>query len=279
MKRLLTVHEFSKYSGVEKTTLRYWDEIGLFSPVLRDPNTGYRHYMTDQLAAVNFIVFLSKLNIPLKIIKKVSRSKTPESIIRLLEAQQKKLDIEMRRLLESYSVIHERLEMLRYGVRITQSKLPDYESFVPDFTVRHMEEGSFILGPGANIGGDVEFHDALMAFRWQAEDLRINLSYPIGSYYRSMEAFVAHPDAPDNLFSSDPNGNSKWPEGDYLTGYARGYYGDFGDVPEKMEAYAKEHNLALSGPVFQMYLHDEVCLNDPSRYLVQFSVSCMKRER
>ncbi len=70
MKRFLTVHEFAKLSGIKKTTLRHWDEIGLFAPVVRDPNTGYRYYMTDQLAAVNFIVFLSGLNIPLKTIKK-----------------------------------------------------------------------------------------------------------------------------------------------------------------------------------------------------------------
>ncbi len=136
----------------------------------------------------------------------------------------------------------------------------DMEYYVPEISVRSMREGRFTLGPITNIGGNIKFNDAFLAFRKQAEDLHINLSYPIGSYYCSMEPFVKHPDAPTNFFSSDPNGNSKWPQGNYLTGYSRGRYGDFGNTPEMMKAYAAKENLELTGPVFQIYLHDEICI-------------------
>ncbi len=274
MKKLLSVQEFSKLSGIEKTTLRYWDEIGLFSPLIRDPANRYRSYSPDQIATVDFIVLLSKLNIPLKTIDIVRQNKTPERIVRLFEEHQKTLDIELRRLHESYAVIHERLRMIRYGMHVT---CQDEEDFVPDFAVRYMPEGRFILGPCTDIHEDNQLLDALMAFRRQSNELRINLSFPVGGYYHSMGAFVDNPDAPSHFFSSDPNGNRKWPMGDYLTGYSRGAYGEYGDTPEKMRVYAIEQNLVLNGPVFQIYLHDEICLDDPSKYLVQFAVCCTKK--
>jgi DNA-binding transcriptional MerR regulator len=279
MKRLLSVNEFAKLSGIEKTTLRYWDEIGLFSPVMRDPENNYRCYTPDQLTAVNFIIVLSRLNIPLKTINAIKQNKTPDRIIQVLEEQERKLNSELRKLQENYSVIHERLGMIRYGMRALGGINGFNAGTIPDFTVRHIEEGKYILGPNTNIDEDEKFYDAFLNFRRQAEDMRINLSYPIGGYYRSIDNFVNAPGSPNNFFSSDPNGNSKWPEGDYLTGYSRGYYGDFGDVPERMRSYAKENDLVLNGPVFEIYLHDEICLNDPSNYLVQFSVNCTKKPR
>ncbi len=275
MKKILTVNEFSKLTGIEKTTLRYWDDIGLFSPTVRDPETNYRGYTIDQYSAVNFITILSKLNIPLKTINVVKQNRTPARIVHLLEKHEKNLDAELRRLLESYSVIHERLRMMRYGMEITNNN----DSCVPDFTIRHMPEGKYILGPSANTYGDDRLYNTLVDFRKSAENMRINLSYPIGSYYQSMNFFVDDPGAPSNLFSSDPHGNKTWAAGDYLTGYARGSYGDFGDVPSKMMAYAAEHKLELTGPVFQMYLHDEICISDPSQYLSQFSVACTQPVR
>ncbi len=85
MERLLSVNEFSKLSGIRKTSLRYWDTIGLFSPLERGPKSNYRYYSSDQLAAVNFIVFLSKLNIPLKTINAVMLNKTPGIFMRIGE--------------------------------------------------------------------------------------------------------------------------------------------------------------------------------------------------
>jgi effector-binding domain-containing protein len=46
-----------------------------------------------------------------------------------------------------------------------------------------------------------------------------------------------------------------------------------GDLPERMNAYAEENALTVSGPVYTLYLHDEICIKDPSQYLVQICVA------
>ena len=68
-------------------------------------------------------------------------------------------------------------------------------------------------------------------------------------------------------------GNFTKKAGEYLVGYSRGYYGDAGDVAERMRIYADENALRLIGPVFTMFLHEEICTKDPSQYLGQYSVA------
>jgi len=54
-KALLSIKEFAEASGLEQSTLRYWDDIGLFSPAHRNPDTSYRYYSPEQIILVNFM--------------------------------------------------------------------------------------------------------------------------------------------------------------------------------------------------------------------------------
>ncbi len=47
---LLSIGEFSRYSGLSVRMLRHYDERGLLAPAEVDPFTGYRHYAASQLA-------------------------------------------------------------------------------------------------------------------------------------------------------------------------------------------------------------------------------------
>ena len=74
MKDFLSTQEFSKLSGIATSTLRYWDDIGLFSPRKRNPENNCRYYTPDQMIAVKFITVLSDLKIPLKIISDAEKN-------------------------------------------------------------------------------------------------------------------------------------------------------------------------------------------------------------
>jgi len=104
MKDFFSVKEFSRLTGIEASTLRFWDDIGLFCPAKRDPENNYRYYSPPQLIAVNFITVFSRLDVPLKDINALSGGRTPEKIIQMIEQKERLLDMEMRRLRESYSV-------------------------------------------------------------------------------------------------------------------------------------------------------------------------------
>ena len=287
MNDFLTIKDFSDLSGVEQTTLRYWDDIKLFTPARRDPDNNYRYYTPDQLIAVNFIKVLSELNIPLKIIAELRDNRTPEKVAKLIEDQESLLDIEMNRLRECHSIIHERRELIRYGSRLIdgfrevdgvivnndkdekKGKWID----VNEITVLHKERKNFVIGPENYWKGGEPFFENFNKFCDAASDLRINLGFPIVGYHSNFEAFLKGPGEPERFCSLDPTGNKSQPEGTYLVAFNIGYYGEFGDAADRMVAYIKKHKLRIKGPVFSVFLLDEVCVPDPDKYLSQISVA------
>ncbi|MCL2699702.1 MAG: hypothetical protein FWE68_05265, partial [Defluviitaleaceae bacterium] len=135
-------------------------------------------------------------------------------------------------------------------------------------------ESHYVLGRAtdAQFKSDEAFYDEFVRFCKSANDYRINLRFPIGGYHDDMTEFLRAPNRPDKFFSLDPMGNSTRPKGKSLQGYKLGYYGEFGDLPQKMEAYAAENGLVCKGPVFVVYLLDEVSIIDPGKYLSRVAV-------
>lgn len=262
-KSLLSIKEFSEMSGVEQSTLRYWDDIGLFRPARRDEDNNYRYYSPEQIMLVNFIKVLSSLNIPLKVIGRISENRSPETILRLMEQQETVLDAELNRLHEAYSTIHTLRTLIREGL---SAPGPGHIS------VQAMEPLPIVLGP-ANDFGDQSFYQPFMRYCVYAKENRVNLHSPVGGCFDSMDAFLSSPSQPNRFFSVSPQGSDQRAGGKCLVGYVQGYYGDMGDLPQRMAAYAAEHNLKLEGPVYVLYLLDEISVKDPSDYLAQVCVA------
>ena len=257
---LLSIKEFSEYTGIKQSTLRYYDEIGLFSPVARGEND-YRYYAPRQIVTVNLINVLSGLNVPLKQISDMERNRTPERILSLLTQQENRLDADLRRLQHSYSVIHTLRAMIQSGLSADENKI----------AVFFMEEIPITMGPLNTYEQDESFYEVFLRFCAYARGMRVNLSYPIGEYYKDMDAFQQAPSQPAHFFSVDPEGSSLKNAGRCLVGYTRCYYGQTGGLPERMTAYAKTHSLVFNGPVYSLHLHDEISVRDPEQYLLQIS--------
>jgi DNA-binding transcriptional MerR regulator len=270
MKEFLSIREFSKFSGIAATTLRFWDDIGLFSPQKRNPENNYRYYTPDQIIAVNFIKVLSDLKVPLKTIGDADQIRNPGSIVNLIKLQEMKLQRDMDELRARSSIMFTRREMILYGMTVEDTT---------EIAVMRREDLGYILGPRNEFNDNDSFYEPFIRFCQAADELRINLSAPIGGYHENMEHFLDRPGKPDYFFSIDQIGNRRRPAGDYLTGFSRGYYGGLDDVAERMQAYAKDNALTLSGPVYVTYLHDEICMKDPSKYLAQICVAVSKRKK
>ena len=262
---LISIKKFSEFSGVKQSTLRYYDKIGLLSPQIRGENN-YRYYTPIQCVTLNFISVLSDLGIPLATIKKISDSRTPERILELLTQQESKLDYQLRELQKTYSIIHTFRNNILTGLSIQES----------DITVQKFEETRIAFGVPTDFKNDETYYRTFTKFCNSAEQFGIDLRYPIGGYYDNIDSFLKSPGHPDRFFSLDPTGASKRPAGQYLVTYNRGYYGEFDDVPKKITEYAQEHQLTFSGPLYAIYLLDEISIADYNKYLVQLTIGVKK---
>ena len=269
MKSLLSIKEFSKISGIETTTLRYWDDIGLFSPLHRNPENNYRYYSPSQLIPLNFITVLSDIDVSLKTISDLKGERDPHTFIQLIGRQEKMLNLEMRKLRVSYAIIHARRELTSYGLRLEDA----------DISVMDMEERHFVLSSRNEYEDGETFVDAIANLVKESKELRMNLSFPVGACYDNLESFIKAPRRPEHFFSLDPTGYRRQASGDFLVGFSRGDYGEFGDLPERMAAYAKKNSLQTNGPVYAIYLLDEISHKDPSQYLAQAYIAVSKKKR
>lgn len=83
-----TTGEFAKLFNVSKSTLFYYDEVGVFSPIIREEND-YRFYAVEQIEVFEVIVTLKELGMSLKDIKEYMENRT-QKILSLLWKKEKK---------------------------------------------------------------------------------------------------------------------------------------------------------------------------------------------
>jgi len=263
MNDYLSIHEFSKIANIEASKLRYWDEIGLFSPIMRNLENNYRYYSVAQLFALNFVTALSELQIPLKTIAELRKERDPEQLLVLLDKQEKRMDKEMRSLRRRYSIVHARRELIHYGTKADVNAVD----------VMYRDETELVLWPKNTYSDGDNFLTPLAAHIAQMKQYNISLSFPVGAYHADMDSFVNNTGQPERFFSVDPTGAHLRKEGEYLVGFARGPYGHMGDLPQRMSACIRERSLSVTGPVYITYLHDEICTKDPNLFLAQACVA------
>jgi len=262
---MLSIREFAALTGIKQSTLRHYDEVKVFQPVMRGEN-GYRYYSAPQAVAVNFINVMSSLNIPLKTISEIQKERTPKQMLQLLHKQELNLNRELYRLQQAYAIIH------TYCATIQEGLLADEHAISSSW----VDAVPISIGP-ANDFSSGYFFDSLFTFIKKMDDYSLDAAYPIGGYYQDISAFEDKPGQPSNFFCMKPTGREVKGAGEYLIGYARGYYGQLGDLPARMRAYADEAGLMFTGPVYELYLHDEVSMASPDEYLIQASTPVKKK--
>ena len=93
-----TTGEFAKILGVKKHTLFHYDEIGLFSPAVKDEENNYRYYFVWQMDTFEVIRALQKLGMPLSEIREYMETRSPEHFLALVDQKDAEIDQEIERL-------------------------------------------------------------------------------------------------------------------------------------------------------------------------------------
>jgi len=259
-KSLFSIKEFSGMCGVEQSTLRYWDDIGLFKPAHRNNDTGYRYYSPEQIILINFIKVLSNLSIPLKDIASVSESRSPEAIMKLMEQQELILDTKISHMQEAHSTIHMLRDIMRQGIEVPNTQ---------HISAQDLDAMPIVLGPLNEAWEGLNFYQGFVRYCQYAKENRINLNNPIGGYYDSLEYFLSAPSMPSRFFSVDPRGYDRRAAGKYIVGYAEGYYGKLEGAAQRLYEFAVQQGLNVRGPVYVLFLLDGISVKDTSDYLGQ----------
>ncbi|MCD8085808.1 MAG: helix-turn-helix domain-containing protein [Clostridiales bacterium] len=115
--------DFAALAGLNKRTLHYYDEIGLFRPSHVGEN-GYRYYAVNQLDQLALIVTLRDLGVSLKDIRACLESRDAEMMNRFLEAQNREIDRLIRQLEQRKGLLQSVLDSNRLFQRYLDNGYP-----------------------------------------------------------------------------------------------------------------------------------------------------------
>ena len=103
----LTTAQFAKLHNVNKRTLHYYDDIGLFSPCHKGEN-GYRYYDYSQSIDFEYIRMLKEINLSIEEIKAFIHSFDEQKFLEIVSSKQKEIDREIRKLKTVKSVLKQK---------------------------------------------------------------------------------------------------------------------------------------------------------------------------
>lgn len=94
-----SIKQVSELSGLPESTLRYYETIGLITPVGRDPHSKHRTYSEDDLNMIVAIACLNSAGMSIEEMKTYLKNrhggvKSAREQVKLLESHKKRLDQE-----------------------------------------------------------------------------------------------------------------------------------------------------------------------------------------
>ncbi len=93
----LTTAQFAKLHKVNRRTLHYYDNIGLFSPNTKGEN-GYRYYDLSQSIDFEYIRMLKELNMTIEEIGDYYANPNSEKFLKIVDTKRKEIDVQIEKL-------------------------------------------------------------------------------------------------------------------------------------------------------------------------------------
>ena len=261
----LTVSQFAKLHNVNKRTLHYYDEIGIFSPDYKGDN-GYRYYDYMQGVDFEYIKMLKELNMGLDEIKKYIDTPNEEDFKEIADVKIKEIDREIRTLNRRREVLENKLNKLNKCDEVRKKN---------SIKVIDCEEQKFFFTP----------------FKFEDDDLKqlithIKDVWTVDEYCKGIGSFVSVDkikrgefEEYDGLFiemledmeSKNTKNTIIKPKGKYICAY---HMGDWDTLPNfygEIVKYAEENNLTLVGYSFEIGMND-FAISDMKDYITQIMI-------
>lgn len=256
-----TTGEFAEILGVKKHTLFHYDEIGLFSPAVKEDNK-YRYYYVWQIDTFSVIRMLQKLGMPLGEIKEYMQNRSPERFLSMMEEQEAQIDREIRRLRQMKRFIsRERNNVAQAQSACLDSprivKRPEgwlLSSDVKDNSDRKMAEE---IIRHVNMWGQSCVDVSSVGSVCYQEDLEKGVYDHYAQIYTRVDKKIA---------SLKPE---RYPEGRYLEVLYRGYEASMEKPYRMITEFAKKHGLRTAGKWYEEFLTDELTVKGYDEYTVR----------
>ena len=149
---MFTIGEFARLAQVSNRLLRYYDEIGLLTPVQTDRFTGYRYYSAAQLPELNRILALRELGLSLEQIQRILADNiSVEEMQGMLLLKKAEIEQQVQAEAQRIRNIESRLQFIRNAeagkpLDVVIKQLPSQPVLSVRTVIESMAAGQQILG-------------------------------------------------------------------------------------------------------------------------------------
>lgn len=270
-KVLLSIGEFAALHHINKKTLMWYDQVGLFKPAAVGEN-GYRYYTYHQSAALEMILMLREMDVAIPEIRAFMESRSAPALELLLGETIDELDRTMQRL----ETLREKLTAYRTDVRML------LETDLEEIRLVEIPERRWLAEIPADDSATYEQNSARVmaeAERHQVDRLH-NAAYgvmiPVENLYAGkLEDYSA-------IFVKTPEpvsteGLHLRPAGLYLRAYCRGTWEKLPERYREILAYAAAHDLELQGCAYEEGVN-ELMIQRMDDYITQIEIPVVRRQ-
>lgn len=261
-----TAGQFSKLHHLNKRTLHYYDDIGLFSPACKAEN-GYRYYTYRQSAELENILALRELGMSIEEIKDYLKCPNADAFLEIAIQKSHEIDEQMKRLKKLKSIMCEKQKALALCDEIHDGMIE-----VVRFTKRF-----FLLTPtefretALTDMGHVMAH---LQIAWECNAYKTGCGSYIALDKVRREQFAVY----DGLFTVVDKPQKRIavqvrPQGKYLCGYCIGNWDKIPSLYQKMLDYAAAKELELKGNCYEMGLN-EFAISSEDEYVTRIEIQC-----
>ena len=121
-KCLYTIGQFAKLNGINKRTLHYYDEIGLFSPEFKEDN-GYRYYTCFQMVQLELILTMRKIGLSIEEIIHYQQCPSGASFAELIAEKKHLIDKSIQELLNTKIFLEQKSSKLSLSLTAEHGKI------------------------------------------------------------------------------------------------------------------------------------------------------------
>lgn len=267
--KLLTIGQFAAMHGINKKTLMWYDEIGLFKPAFIHPENGYRFYTYHQSPALETILLLRELNVSINEIQEFMKNRSAENLKCLLEEKIADLDMQITHLQAVRTTLCSHHQNLSTLLTMDLSEIRIVEK----------EECCLVT---VEIDQDTSFEQEVELITAETEKYRLGRLHKAsyGSMISVKSLLNGRFDDYSRLFIEIPflayqTGLHLMPGGKYLRAFHKG---DWKGIPKRYQQlldYAKERGLTPHGFSYETGINENV-IDRIEDYIVQIEIPVLE---
>ena len=263
--KLLTIGQFAAMHGINKKTLMWYDEIGLFRPAAINPENGYRYYDYHQSPVLETILLLRDLDVSIHEIQDFMKDRSAGNLKQLLEEKMADLDKQIAHLQAVRTTLSAHRQNMDTLLTMDLSEISVVEREERCLVTVGIDRGTSFEREVELITAETEKYQLGRLHKASYGSMISVSSLMSGRYDDYSRLFIEIP------FLSCRAGLHMAPGGKYLRAFCKGEWDRLPKRYQEIFDYAREHGLTPYGYSYEMGINENV-IERIEDYIVQIEI-------